>query len=144
MRIPIMNRTIASLLVAGSAFTVFGAPPARSCTNALLEGGYGSTVGMIVRPANTPRAVLLRFVFDGKGNFTNAVTINDNGMVTHGTDSGTYKINPDCTGTVFTNGGTKTVEIVVVNNGKEFYSIRTDPPELVFLFNVARKQFTDD
>jgi len=139
-----MNRIIASLLVAGGAFTVFAAPPARSCTNALLEGGYGSTVGMMIHPANTPRAVLLRFVFDGKGNFTNTVVINDNGMVSHSTDSGTYKINPDCTGTVFTNGGTKTVEIVVVNKGKEFYSIRTDPADFVFLFNVAKKQFPDD
>lgn len=141
-----MRRTILSLIVFAGTLVVAATPQAqaRSCTNALLQGGYGSTVGMMVLPAKTPRAVLIRFTFDGKGSFSNTLTINDNGTVTHATDFGTYKINADCTGTLFTNGGTKTVEIVLVDNGKEFYSLRTDPPNLVFLFHSAKKQFSDD
>jgi hypothetical protein len=139
-----MTRSIVSLAVFAGTFVAAAAPKAPSCTNALLQGGYGSTVGMMVLPAKTPRAVLLRFTFDGKGKFNNTLTINDDGVVTHATDFGTYVVNPDCTGTLFTNGGTRTVEIVLVDSGKEFYSIRTDPPNLVFLFHSAKKQFPDD
>lgn len=139
-----MKKTIVSLFVLAGAFVVAAETPGRVCTNALLKGAYGSTVGMEVLPAHTPRAVLIRFSFDGAGNFTNTLTINDNGVVTHASDFGTYKINADCTGTLFTNGGTKTVEIVLVDNGKEFYSLRTDPANLVFLFHGAKKIFPDD
>lgn len=139
-----MRFIMITLLAIGSTLTALAAPPVRSCTNAILQGGYGSSVGMVVAPAGTPRAVLIHIVFDGAGHFTNTVTINDNGVVTHAADSGTYTINPDCTGTIFTNGGTKTVEIVLVDGGNEFYSIRTDPANLVFLFNSAKKQFPDN
>ena len=143
-----MTRNIISASVFASMFLFAGvahaqARHARECSNALLRGGYGSTVGMLVLPAGTPRAVLLRFTFDGNGNFNNTLTLNDNGMVTHATDFGTYQVNPDCTGTLFTNGGTRTVEILLVDGGKEFYSIRTDPPNLVFLFHSAKKLFPD-
>lgn len=144
-----MKRTIISMVVFASMFLAAGtcnaqARHTRECSNALLKGAYGSTVGMSVLPAGTPRAVLIRFSFDGKGNFTNKLTVNDNGTVTHADDFGTYQINADCTGTIFTNGGTRTVEIVLVDGGKEFYSIRTDPPNLVFLFHAAKKLFPDD
>ena len=158
-----MRRNIISASVFASIFLFTGVAHAqarhtRECSNALLRGGYGSTVGMLVLPAGTPRAVLLRFTFDGNGNFTNTLTLNDNGTngnftntltlndngtVTHATDFGTYQVNPDCTGTLFTNGGTRTVEILLVDGGKEFYSIRTDPPNLVFLFHSAKKLFPD-
>ena len=39
------------------------------------------------------------------------------------------------------NGGTRTVDIVVVDAGNEFYSIRTDPANLVFMFHAAKKIF---
>jgi hypothetical protein len=137
------NRAIVSpLLFAGMFLSgVVAHAQGRTCSNAILQGGYGSSVGMIVHPAETPRAVLLRFSFDGKGNFTANVTINDNGTVIHAPDSGSYAINPDCSGTIFTNGGTRKVEIVIVDAGNEFYSIRTDPADLVFLFNAAKKIF---
>jgi hypothetical protein len=143
-----MKRMLVSMAAFASMFVAPGVTRAqaghiRECSNALLKGGYGSTVGMLVLPAATPRAVLLRFTFDGNGNFTNTVTLNDNGTVTHAADFGTYEINPDCTGKIFTNGGTRTVEIVLVDGGKEFYSIRTDPPNLVFLFHAAKKQFPE-
>ena len=137
------NRTIVSALLFAGMFLsgVAAHAQGRTCSNSILQGGYGSSVGMIVHPAETPRAVLLRFSFDGKGNFTNSVTLNDNGTVIHSTDFGSYTVNPDCTGTIFTNGGTKKVEIVVVDAGNEFYSIRTDPADLVFIFNAAKKIF---
>jgi hypothetical protein len=146
----VMNRTvISSFMVAGLLLSGVAAhAQGHTCSNAILQGAYGNSVGMLVLPAPgipvsaaTPRAVLLRISFDGKGNFTAIVTLNDDGTVIKSTDVGTYTINPDCTGTVYTNGGTRSVDIVVVDSGNEFYSIRTDPPNLVFIFNAAKKIF---
>ena len=85
---------------------------------------------------------------DGKGNFTNAVTLNDNGTVTHLNDFGTYTVNADCTGKIGILGGTGTIEIVLVDGGKEFYGSATDPGPLfpsrfVTFFSAAKKQFPD-
>jgi hypothetical protein len=139
-RMPVSILAFAGLLFSGAAVRA----QSRTCSNANLTGAYGSTVGMLVLPAGTPRAVLLRFEFDGNGNFTNKLTMNDNGTIIHATDSGTYTINSDCTGTLYTNGGTRTVEILLVDSGNEFYSIRTDPANLVFLFHSAKKIFPGD
>src|SRR5947209_1801600 len=85
MRRIAMNRTaISSLMIAGLLLTgVAAQAQGRTCSNATLQGAYGSSVGMLVLPAAgmpagtaTPRAALLRFSFDGKGNFTNGVTLN--------------------------------------------------------------------
>lgn len=133
---------IATLALAGMfLMSVPARAQGRTCSTANLEGAYGSTVGMIVLPAGTPRSVLLRFSFDGNGNFTNTLTMNDTGTIIHSSDSGTYTVNPDCTGAIFTNGGTGTVEILLVDGGNEFYSIRTKPSNLVFLFHSAKKIF---
>ena len=139
-RMPATIVVFAGLLLSGAAAHA----QSRTCSNANLTGAYGSTVGMLVLPAGTPRAVLLRFEFDGNGHFTNKLTMNDNGTIVHATDSGTYTINPDCTGTIYTNGGTRTVEILLVDSGNEFYSIRTDPANLVFLAHAAKKIFPGD
>jgi hypothetical protein len=136
-RMPVSILVFGGLLLSGAAAQA----QSRTCSNANLTGAYGSTVGMLVLPAGTPRSVLLRFEFDGNGNFTNKLTMNDNGTIIHATDSGSYTINPDCTGTLYTNGGTRTVEILLVDSGNEFYSIRTDPANLVFLFHSAKKIF---
>jgi hypothetical protein len=93
-----------------------------------------------ILPAGTPRSIIGRLSFDGKGKFTNVLTFNDNGTITQSTDSGTYIVSADCTGKIFTNGGTRTIEIVLVDGGKEFYQLRTDDPHILFVFNAAKKQ----
>src|SRR3954453_12613799 len=82
--------------------------------------------------------------FDGKGNFTNTLTLNDNGTVTHASDSGSYTVNDDCTGAISIMGGAGTVEIVIVNGGNRFFEICTNPFSIVSTFSVAKKQFPDD
>ena len=144
-----MKWAIVSLVVFASTFVV-GAVPAlhaeknKDCSNASLQGGYGFLNGQTVVPARTPFAALGRWDFDGKGKFTNTLTINDNGKVAHIKDSGTYTVDTDCTGKIFILGGTGTVEIVLVDGGKEFYELPTNPSSLVTLFSVAKKQFPDD
>src|SRR5260370_42627711 len=85
----IMKRTIISLVVFASMFVVGAVPNAQAqqCSNASLKGAYGFLDVHTVVPAGTPLTVLGRWNFDGKGNFTNTLTLNDNGTVTHANDS---------------------------------------------------------
>ena len=141
-----MKKTIISAVVFASMFVVGAVPnaQARQCSNASLEGAYGFLDGHALVPAGTPFAGLGRWSFDGRGNFTSTLTINDNGTVTHVNDFGSYTVSADCTGKIFILGGTGTIEIVLVDRGKEFYEIATNPSSLVTLFSVAKKQFPDD
>src|SRR6267378_6296281 len=102
----VMKWTVISLVVIASTFVVGAVPELRAernkdCSNASLQGGYGFLNGQTVVPAGTPFAALGRWNFDGKGKFTNALTINDNGTVAHIKDSGTYTVDTDCTGKIF-------------------------------------------
>ena len=60
-RMPVSILVFAGLLLSSAAAQA----QSRTCSNANLTGAYGSTVGMLVLPAGTPRSVLLRFEFDG-------------------------------------------------------------------------------
>src|SRR6476659_7462840 len=124
-----MEKTIISLVVFASMFVVGVVPnaQARQCSNASLKGAYGFLDSHTVVPARTPFAALGRWNFDGKGNFTNTVTLDDNGTVTHVSDFGPYTVNADCTGKIGFLGGTGVDEIVLVDGGKEFYSSTTNP-----------------
>src|ERR1700730_6529263 len=95
----VMKPTIISLVVFASMFVVGAVPNAQAgqCSNASLEGAYGFFEAHTVVPAGTPFTVLGRFNFDGKGNFTTTLTINDKGTVTHANDFGHYTVNADCT-----------------------------------------------
>jgi len=140
-----MKQTIISLVVFASMLV--GTPPsaqAGGCTGATLKGGYGFFASVNILPAGTPRSVLGVLTFDGKGTFTATLTFNTEGVISHPTDTGPYKVNADCTGQLITSGGTGTVDIVIVDGGKEFYQLRTNPPTILFRFNSAKKQIPDD
>jgi hypothetical protein len=142
-----MKRIIETSLVAIASVLLLGAMPnaqAAGCSTETLQGAYGFFVQAIILPAGTPRSIMGRLSFDGRGNFTNTLTMNDNGVVIHATDSGTYTVGADCTGKIFTNGGTRTIEIVLVAGGMEFYQLRTDDPHILFQFNAAKKQLRHD
>ena len=138
-----MKRIIVSLFVyAGlSTLAVAASTHSRECSNASLRGAYGFQTSGIIVPVGTPRGNIGRWVFDGAGKFTNAVTVNDNGTIIPVTDAGTYTVNADCTGTIVPDSG-GSLEIVLVDGGNEFHLLRTDPPNWVMLFSVAKKQFT--
>src|SRR5262249_2052562 len=91
----------------------------EECSNASLEGSYGGYgIGTVV-PDGTPQRSLVRSSYDGRGNWSNSFTINDNGTVRRGIASGTYKVNPDCTGTEFGAQGQPTFDFVLVDRGDE-------------------------
>src|SRR5215510_2397534 len=135
-----------ALVVFVSMFVVGAVPnaQARQCSNASLKGAYGFLDSHTVVSAGTPFAAIGRWNFDGKGNFNNTLTINDNGTVTHIHDFGPYTVNTDCTGHISKLEGKGIIEIVLVDVGKEFYGSPTNPSSLVGLFSVAKKQFPDD
>jgi len=111
----------------------------KECSSATLEGTYGFYgVGTVV-PAGTPFRSVARFTFDGQGNWFDSFTQNDNGTIIRGTHSGIYKVNLDCTGTLFDAAGQPTFELVLVDSGKEFYSVRVGPANRV-LTGIAKKQ----
>jgi hypothetical protein len=147
-RMILMKRPIA--LVAFACMFALGAAPnahAEQCSNASLRGVYGfhgfATIVSDKSDKTTPRAIIGVFTLDGRGSWTATLTINDNGTIMHPPNAGpnTYVVNADCTGTLYPSSG-GSVEIVVVDRGREFYQMRIEPSAIV-LYGVTKKQFRD-
>ena len=119
----------------------------QACSNASLKGSYGFYSPGFDVPARTPRLAVGRETFDGNGNYTNTITINNNGTLIHLNDFGTYTVNADCTGTIFNTASGATFQFVLVDGGKEIY-------RLIFAgagaaadrvqYTVSKKQFPDE
>ena len=101
----------------------------NQCSNRTLRGSYGFSIeGTIL--AGTPNAFLVRGVamtqYDGNGNLSQMDFTTRNG-VPFSPDwragSGSYEINPDCTGSalIMQSDGTPSVNLrlVVVDSGRE-------------------------
>jgi hypothetical protein len=97
------------------------------CSNRTLNGDYGFALDGTFLP-NTPfRGVVMQH-YDGNGNITQVDHI-----VVYGTPppqewtpgTGTYTVNPDCTGaaTLTTPAGTIYLHFVVVNSGKQINQV---------------------
>jgi hypothetical protein len=110
------------------------------CSDASLKGSFGVTsTGTIVGVG--PLAAVGVVTFDGEGNHTGFDDISINGTISRGTFSGTYKVNPDCTGSDIENfegGPTIQRNFVIVDNGREIRFIVTNPGNAVTA--VAKKQ----
>src|SRR6516225_6174779 len=99
-RISLFLLTLA--LAALSTLTAY----ARPCSNRTLKGTYANSLhGLIFIPGGSAPLVLagvVKTTYDGNGTFTQVDAVSDNGSgVTPGwrPGSGTYSVNPDCTGT---------------------------------------------
>jgi hypothetical protein len=137
-----MNRTLISLLALAGMFVGGASAEAQQCSNSTLQGAYGfHAFATIVSPGSpgTPRAIIGVFTLDGRGSWTSKLTLDDNGSIIPRSDTGTYIVNADCTGTLFPASG-GSVEIVVVDGGREFYQMRTNPASVV-LYGVTKKIF---
>src|ERR1700678_2576332 len=106
----------------------------RGCSNASLIGTYAYTgAGTIVSPAAIagPFAEVGMQTFDGQGHTTATATASQGGNILQFTITGTYTVNPDCTGTLTLQvapiGITVPVFIVIDNNWNEFQAIETSP-----------------
>jgi hypothetical protein len=117
------------------------------CTDRTIKGSYGFTF-FGARPASPVpgapivegRGVGIR-IFDGEGNFTEVASVKgvNTPAVIDRPNAGTYRVNPDCTGTAFlTTAGGAEFRFVVVDKGKEIFFTLIHPIEPMTLTHAVR------
>ena len=148
MKRNIARRTLVIVSVAtlcmGLVLTVWhGSTPKVSaqngCTLATLIGGYGAaTAGFINSSSNpnditigtfVPFAEAVHFNFDGRGNVSGSSTADYGGQSFPVTFTGSYSVNPNCTGSATFNLGDDNLvhrNLVIVAEGKEVEFVSTD------------------
>jgi hypothetical protein len=127
-RISLLLLTLA--LAASSTLTAHA-----GCTNATIQGTYAFTIhGTILNQDGSTLLIdgLAKTTFDGKGNLTqlDAVAVNGNVAPGWASNTGTYSVNPDCTGTfTVTNGAQPEVhlQMIVAHSGNTIHDMVTDP-----------------
>jgi hypothetical protein len=141
------NPAKALTIVAVFALALTAAPTAKAadsgCSNASLRGTYSDQdTGTIVGVG--PFAGVNVDSFDGQGNITISGVSSVNGNVSPGVETGTYQVNPDCTGTYTVTGGGLTIDgfFVIDQAGNELQIVITDPGTVINC--VARKQFPEE
>jgi hypothetical protein len=97
-RISLFLLTLA--LAALSTLTAY----ARPCSNRTLNGTYANSLHGLINPGGSAQLVVagvVKTTYDGNGTFTqvDAVSVNGSGVSGWRPGSGTYSVNPDCTGT---------------------------------------------
>ena len=131
--------------IAAAAALALGIAPAakadnNGCTNATLRGTFVHTAsGFEMAPPSIagPLVGVGTDTFDGNGGVTTTAMLSLNGNIVPLTATGTYKVNPDCTGTYKLPG--TTLFFVIGDNGNEIQAICIDPG--VILSHTLRKQF---
>ena len=138
-------------IAAVSALVLCVAPTAKAdnkgCSNATLQGSFAfNGSGFIVSPAVVagPTATVLTLTFDGKGTVTSAFGSSSlNGNISPQTETGTYTVNSDCTGTytalISPAGFTAHYLFVMSGSNDELQIICTDSG--VAFAATARRQF---
>ena len=123
-----MKRTTTAKNLAIAAVTTLGlgiAPLARAdnkgCTNASLKGTF-SHMGTGFITGGGPFAGVSTDTFDGNGGITGTGSLSVNGNIVPVTATGTYKVNPDCTGT-YTIPGVTTLFFVIDDSGNEVKAV---------------------
>ena len=111
------------------------------CSNSTIAGRYALKGDGFV-PGGPPPAPLVPFAvvslmtLDGSGSLLNDVTVSRNTVITRNVDPGTYTIGEDCTGHMTINivepPFQLTFDLVVADNGNEFYAIATTPSVVTF------------
>ncbi len=108
------------------------------CSVASLKGTYGwqgeGTILAQLAPSLPPPPYVFgqvgTIVFDGEGNFSASSTQNFGGAAVPATETGTYVVNSDCSGTftIHTSLGLVVHDaIVVTGRGQRFVTAETDP-----------------
>lgn len=145
------NTTCTFAITALSAIALSIAPAAKAddkgCSNATLRGTFAfNGAGVIVSPPVVagPTATVLALSFDGNGRVTSAFGSSSlNGNIGPQTETGTYNVNTDCTGTymvlISPAGFTAHYLFVIDESGDELQIVCTDSG--VVFSGIARRQF---
>jgi len=141
-----IGKTFASAAVVVLALGIAPAAKAnyKGCSNATLRGTFVHTAsGFETAPPSIagPLVGVGTDTFDGNGGITSTATLSINGNIAQLTATGTYKVNPDCTGTykIASPAGATTLFIVIGDNGNEIQAICIDAG--VVLSHTFRRQF---
>lgn len=149
----IMKRSTTAKAFAIAAVTALAltvAPIAKAdskgCSNATLKGTFADKdTGFITAPPALagPFAGVQTEIFDGNGILTTAGIASLNGNIVAVTGTGTYTVNPDCTGTYTVQisplGLTGHAFFVIDDSGNELQIIVTDPGTVITC--IARRQY---
>ena len=109
---------------------------ASACSNLTIKGTYAFTIhGTVFLPGGAPPLLvdgLAKTTFDGNGNLTqlDAVAVDGNVAPGWASNTGTYSVNPDCTGTfTVTNGSQPPVhlQMIVAQSGNTIHQVVIDP-----------------
>jgi hypothetical protein len=147
----IMKRNTIARTFTAAAITAFAlaiAPTAKAddkgCSNNSLRGTYAYTsTGFITAPPAFagPFAETGAQTFNGGGETAATATLSQNGNILQVSITGTYTVNPDCTGTLTLQvapiGITVHVFFVVTDNGDGFQAIETEPG--LVITRIARR-----
>lgn len=102
-----------------------------ACSLTSLQGTYGVDTSGFFQPAGTtaassPFASVGVATADGAGHISGSFTESDNGTIRSASDTGTYTVNSDCTGSAtFASGGR--ANFVIVARGNQVLFIQTVP-----------------
>ena len=108
---------------------------ASNCSNMTLKGTWANSIhGQIFLPDGTTLLVagVSMATYDGEGNFTGVDAVGVNGNIVPGwrSGSGTYTVNPDCTGTstsVVAGGPDLHVQFIVSPSGSTSHFVVLNP-----------------
>ena len=108
---------------------------ASACSNSTIQGSYAFTIhGTVFLPDGSTLLIdgIAKQAFDGKGNLTQVDAVATNGILTPGWRPGTgsYSVNPDCTGTqtiVISGMPDLHLQIIVAQSGNKIHQVVTDP-----------------
>jgi hypothetical protein len=109
----------------------------QNCTLDTSGGEYGfRTTGVQVRPDGTTvdYASIGRYVRDGQGNVVRNGHLEHRGTIAHPTITGSYTVNPDCTGSQTSNLNTGPVvhlDFVIVDKGQRVGFILNEPTSTI-------------
>src|SRR5271154_400383 len=138
--------TIAAALTFALAIATTAQASDKGCSVNTLRGSYAQTgSGVVTAPPDQagPFANVGTLIFDGNGGLTGALTVSSNGSSAQVTETGTYTVNSDCTGTYTVQiapfGITSNAFFAIDTNGDELEIIVTDPDSAITC--VAKKLY---
>jgi hypothetical protein len=150
------NRTLATLLIFLMAMIFAAVVPIRAvaaCSATTIQGTYGWRLKPLTLPnapgsflnigASSPAEFVGQIVFDGNNSISGFLAGNGGGVPQPSTFTGTYSVDPNCTGTVtrvLSGGASRAYEIAIVQGGAEIeFANTTGSPNQVVGEGVAQR-----
>lgn len=130
------NLAVALLLGSVSFGVMADDDDGDACSRATLNGSYGFVMDGTIQPFG-PVALSGVIRTNGAGAFSGGEVASIGGQILQATYSGSYTVNPDCTGQAqyqliapnFVS--TRSVAFVITKDGKEFFIISTVPGSVI-------------